>query len=132
VRIYRYQLLSFWLAALAITATSSAFLEHNNSIWALTLVLVYLLQALVAEILGVVVNSKGISFPYHPVAQIHFLVFWRRFVSKDYFDRIDRIAYTSIAIYEAGDPVIVWFPDRESRNRFLRTAARIFPGKSIY
>jgi hypothetical protein len=97
----------------------------------LALLLGYTAHGLVAELIGVVITSKSISFPNHPIPDLPLITLWRKSVPARNFDRIDASGKSSVIIFKSGNPEIVRLPSRERRKQFLRVASKTYPHKHI-
>ena len=98
----------------------------------LMLSMVYGLQGWLAELIGVKIDSSGVSFPNRVLPQFTYLVFFRRKLSKGSFDRVNFIRKpSSLVIYSAGEEVTVPIATRFNGIAVARRLRNEFPKVSV-
>jgi hypothetical protein len=96
----------------------------------LALSLVYGAQGCFAELIGVKIDSSGISFPNRVLPRFPYLILFRRKLLAGSFDRIDVVNKRVLMIYPARDEICI--PTKTSdKSLFVRYLRNTFPAVSI-
>jgi hypothetical protein len=116
------------LAALSISAVFSAEAEVRTL---LVLSLAYGVQGCFAELIGVKIDSSGISFPNRIFPKFPYLILFRRKLPKGSFDRIDIVGKQILMIYPARDQIWIAPTKTSNKNTFVRHLRNTFPTVSV-
>ena len=93
---------------------------------------IYAIQAFIAEVLGVRVSTKSISFPRRLFPNFPFLVLWRICVNCAEIDQISSRPKARVRVQKStGERLQVSFPSREARLRFFQFVKTAAPSISI-
>ncbi len=99
----------------------------------LLLLIIYAMQAFLAEALGIRVRKKSISFPRRSIPGFPFVVLWRaRIECADINQVSSRPKARARMEKSTGERLRMDFPSREARLRFFRLVKRANPWISIY
>lgn len=90
-------------------------------------------QGFVAELLGVRVSRRGVSFPRRLFVKFPFLVLWRRRIPAMDIERIASLSAERIRVYRrsSGRPEYV-FPNSNQRSSFIKLSRGLFPSAGIF
>ncbi len=123
-------------ASLILTAACLALLSvRTNPLESLFLLLliIYGMQAFVAEALGICVSKKSISFPRRSIPGLPFLVLWRVRIKCAEIDQISSRPKVRARVEKStGERLRLDFPSRQARLRFFQLVKRADPWISIY
>ncbi len=93
---------------------------------------IYAIQAFIAEVLGVRVSTKSISFPRRLSPNFPFLVLWRICVNCAEIDQISSRPNARVRVQKrTGERLQVSFPSREARLRFFQFVKTAAPSINI-
>ena len=112
------------LATLLVSVAVSA--ETEAQIF-LALSIAYAVQGCLAELIGVKIDSSGISFPNRALPRFPYLTLFRRKLRKGSFDRVDFIDKQKIMIHPGGKQIILPTTKKSERARFARVLRNTFP-----
>ena len=99
----------------------------------LLLLVIYGMQAFVAEALGICVNKQSISFPRRSVAGLPVLVLWRARVKCAEIDQMSSRPKARVRVEKStGERLRLDFPSRRARLRFFQLVKQADPWISIY
>ncbi len=125
-------------ATLTITAAAVVMhyqlLEHSPNMSAIMLgLMLYGIQGLIVEALGVKVDQQGLTFPRRLLRNFPFSVLWRQCVSSTDIDRIGYLSSNAIRVFSrsSGRPQIT-FSSRDQRSLFLKISKRMYPSATIF
>jgi hypothetical protein len=128
----RHNLLSFlWLATALCAVFAIVNATNDGALVVATILLIFGLQALASEALGVVVTDEGIFLPNRPVTGLPIITLWRKPILRKEFDRIDAHKENCVIIFAAGNRVIFCLFDHKSQRKFLRIISKKYPEKHI-
>ena len=90
-------------------------------------------QGFVAELLGVRVSRRGVSFPRRLFTKFPFIVLWRRRIPAMDIERIASLSAERIRVYRrsSGRPEYV-FPNSNQRSSFIKLSRGLFPSAGIF
>ena len=99
----------------------------------LLLLIIYGIQAFIAEALGICVKKKSISFPRRSIPALPFLVLWRARIECAQIHQITSRPKAQIRLEKSsGERLRLDFPSRRARLRFFQLVKRADPWISIY
>jgi hypothetical protein len=99
----------------------------------LLLLIIYGMQAFVAEALGICVSKKSISFPRRSIPGLPFLVLWRVRIKCAEIDQISSRPKVRVRVEKStGERLRLDFPSRQARLRFFQLVKQADPWISIY
>ncbi len=99
----------------------------------LLLLIIYAMQAFVAEALGIRVSKKSISFPRRSIAGLPFLVLWRARIECLDIDQMSSRPKARVRVEKnTGERLRLDFPSRQARLRFFQLVKQADPWISIY
>ncbi len=99
----------------------------------LLLLIIYAMQAFVAEALGIRVSKKSISFPRRSIGGLPFLVLWRARIKCLDIDQMSSRSKARVRVEKnTGERLRLDFPSRQARLRFFQLVKQADPWISIY
>ena len=99
----------------------------------LLLLIIYGMQAFVAEALGIRVSKKSVSFPRRLMPGFPFLVLWRARIKCAEIHQISSRPKARVRVEKStGERLRLDFPSRQARLRFFQLVKRADPWISIY
>jgi hypothetical protein len=115
-----------WIAILTALLISAALSAETEIQILIALSSAYAIQGCLAELIGVKIDSSGISFPNRVLPTFPYLVLFRRKLRKGSFDRIDFIDKQRIIIYPERRQIIVP-TTKKSEDSFVTILRKTFP-----
>ena len=97
----------------------------------LALLVVYVCQGCLAELIGVKIKGSGFSFPNRAFPRFPYLVFFRCKLPRSSVDRVDFIKGRLFIIYPAMRQVIVPVMKSHDEKRVARFLRDTFPSASV-
>jgi hypothetical protein len=122
---------SGWIAILAAILISVVLSSDSEVKTLLGLSLAYGVQGCFAELIGVKIESSGISFPNRVFPGFPYLILFRRKLSVESFSRIDVINKKRLVIYPDRDQIHIVPSQILNRNGFVRALRNTFPTVSV-
>ena len=122
---------SGWIAILAALLISVVLSSEAEVRTLLGLSLAYGVQGCFAELIGVRIESSGISFPNRVFPSFPYLLFFRRKLPVESFNRIDVINKEKLVIYPRIEEIHIALSKNINRNSFVRTLRHTFPTVSV-
>jgi hypothetical protein len=121
-----------WIVILAVLLVAVITFSQTEVQMLLILSMVYGLQGGLAELIGVKIDASGVSFPNRVFPHFPYLVFFRRKLSKESFDRVNFVGKpSSLVIYTAGEEVTVPIAARFNGIALARRFRNEFPKVSV-
>ncbi len=121
-----------WLILTGVSVALQSVRTHPLEVLLLMLFTLYAIQAFIAEVLGVRVSQKSISFPRRLIPDFPFLVLWRMRIKCAEIEQISSRPNARVRVQKStGERLQVYFPSREARLRFFQFVKRVDPSISI-
>jgi hypothetical protein len=116
-----------WIALLTGLLIFAAISAETEVQMLLALSIAYAVQGFLAELIGVKIDSSGISFPNRLLPRFPYLVLFRRKFHKGSFDRVDFIDKRKIIVHPGRKQIILPMLKKSEETRFLRVLRITFP-----
>lgn len=115
-----------WIVILTALLVSALSAETEVQIF-LALSIAYAVQGCLAELIGVKIDSSGISFPNRVLPRFPYLILFRRKLRKGSFDRVDFIDKQKMIIHPGRKQIFLPTTKKSEEARFARVLRNTFP-----